>query len=113
MSDENEERVRQAIIAVRGGPSEAAVAALADLASMDEDELLLELFMELDEAYAHADLDRLRASALVGDPATVLAIADAVTTQDVTAIKAQANGDYSDLVTALIGAIIALQDTAS
>ena len=101
--------IRRVVEAMKAGLSREMFDALAELALADPDDVMPELFVEIEDAAAGLDISTIVATDLLPDPSVTAAIADAVIREDVTGLHLAVPGGYSALLPTCVAAVVALE----
>ncbi|MET0932010.1 MAG: hypothetical protein ABWX74_21015 [Aeromicrobium sp.] len=109
MSDPLQAAVNDAVTACLAGPSRSVLKALAPLSQIDPEDLLPELFLQVEEASDGVDLSRVTGTDLMPDPGVTRSVVDAVRAKDFDQLKLSVSGDYADLMTTLVATIAAMR----
>jgi len=108
--DKYEERVRNAVSAIRSEREDSINGALAALNDLEVTELVQELCVSIEDVTSGKDVDRLLAAATLPLPDNPLTLVDAVDRKDITALHAYANGDFVTLLASMLALIASLQE---
>lgn len=101
--------VRVAVSAMKAGPSRETFDAIAQLALVDPNELLPELFLEIEDAAEGVSSSAIVSTDLLPDTAVTAAIIDAVVSEDLQGLRAVVPGDYSEMLPTLLATVVALE----
>lgn len=111
MKNVYEQAVNKAVFAVQEGTSADVYVAMSDLADLNLNTLLSELFLQVHAASQGVNLfEDLEPTEFVPDVDFARQIVRAVENQDIVLLKNVVHGDYSDLLFALVSVIALLQD---
>lgn len=105
-----EDQVRTTVNALVGVPSPEAFDHMAALAGFSAQDLLPELFLQVEEAAAGLDLNTLKPTLLLPDVTVTKTIVEGVRAETISPLRAAVSGGYADLVTTLLATAAACKE---
>jgi hypothetical protein len=112
MSDYLQELVDNTVFLIQQGPSKESFESLAPLAELSPNDLLPELFLQVEEASEGVDMDSLLPTELMPDVDVIRNIVNAVINQNIDLLRSTVNGNYGELVVELLSVIAALKKSS-